>query len=168
MQKMENKYKRFLSLLLALAMVIGLMPMISAHAEEGAVYQAAETAATDLGLPNVGDTAKFVIVSAVTPGREMIANPATLSNGYMGLELAERSDVNAVAAEAIWTITRVDGGYTVSNGDLNVAIKGNHQATLEEGAVVQIKTGNNGTDDWVIYANVDGTDYCLNDHDSFA
>ena len=165
---MENKYKPFLSLLLALAMVIGLMPVISARAEEGAVYQAAETAATDLGIPNVGDAAKFVIVSAVTPGREMVANPATLSNGYMGLELAERSDAAAVAADAIWTITKVEGGYTVSNDGRNVAIKGNHQATLEEDAFVQIKKGNNGTDDWVIYANVGGTDYCLNDHDSFA
>ena len=82
---MENKCKRFLSLLLALIMVIGLMPTISVHAEEGAVYQAAQTAATDLALANVGDSAKFVIVSAVTPGREMIANPKTMSNGYMGL-----------------------------------------------------------------------------------
>ena len=165
---MENKYKRALSLLLALVMVIGLMPVISARAEEGPVYQAADTAATDLSLEAVGDSGMFVIVSAVTPGREMVANPATLSNGYMGLELAERSDAAAVAADAIWTITKVEGGYTVSNDGLNVAIKGNHQATLEEDAVVQIKKGNNGTDDWVIYANVGGTDYCLNDHDSFA
>ena len=35
---MENKCKRFLSLLLALVMVIGLMPMTSAHAEETAFY----------------------------------------------------------------------------------------------------------------------------------
>ncbi len=161
--KMENKCKRFLSLLLALVMVIGLMPVISARAEEGTTWQVAEAAATDLGLSNVGDSAKFVIVSAVTPAREMIANPATLSNGYAGLELATRSG----ADNAIWTITKVDGGYTVSNGGLNVAIKGNHNVTLEADAVVQIKKGNNGTDDWVIYANVGGTDYCLNDHDSF-
>ena len=161
---MEYKCKRFLSLLLALVMVIGLMPVLSAHAEEAPVYQIADTAATDLGLEAVGDSAKFVIVSAVTPTREMIANAATLSNGYAGLELATRSG----ADNAIWTITKVDGGYTVSNGGLNVAIKGNHNATLEADAVVQIKKGNNGTDDWVIYANVDGTDYCLNDHDSFS
>ena len=161
---MEHKCKRFLSLLLALAMVIGLMPMTSVRAEEAAAYQIADTAATDLGLNDVGDSARFVIVSAVTPTREMIANPATLSNGYSGLELAARSG----AENAIWTITRVDGGYTVSNGGLNIAIKGNHNVTLEADAVVQIKKGNNGTDDWVIYANVGGTDYCLNDHDSFA
>ena len=160
---MENKCKRALSLLLALVMVIGLMPLSFAHAEEAPVYQIAEAASTDLGLEAVGDSAKFVIVSAVTPAREMIANPATLSNGYAGLELATRSG----AENAIWTITKVDGGYTVSNGGLNVAIKGNHNATLEADAVVQIKKGNNGTDDWVIYANVGGTDYCLNDHDSF-
>ena len=109
---MEHKCKRFLSLLLALAMVIGLMPMTSVRAEEAAVYQISDTAATDLGLNDVGDSARFVIVSAVTPTREMIANPATLSNGYAGLELAARSG----AENAIWTITRVDGGYTVSNG----------------------------------------------------
>ena len=88
---MEYKCKRFLSLLLALVMVIGLMPVLSAHAEEAPVYQIADTAATDLGLEAVGDSAKFVIVSAVTPTREMIANAATLSNGYAGLELATRS-----------------------------------------------------------------------------
>ena len=166
--KMENKSKRFLSLLLALVMVIGLMPMGHAHAEESAAWQVAETAATDLGLENVGDSAKFVIVSAVTPTREMIANVGTLSNGYVGLELATRSELDAPAANAIWTITKTEDGYTVSNDGLNVAIKGNHNAILEADAVVQIKQGNNGTDDWVIYANVDGTDYCLNDHDSFS
>ena len=51
---MESKSKRFLSLLLALIMVIGLMPTISAQAEEGAAYQASTTAATDLGLDQVG------------------------------------------------------------------------------------------------------------------
>ena len=160
---MENKYKSFLSLLLALAMIIGLMPVISARAEEGAVYQASETAATDLGIPNVGDAAKFVIVSAVTPGREMVAHIGTSSAGYTGFELAQRSDAANVAANAVWTITRVENGYTVSNGGLNVAVKADHQVGLEEGTVVQIQKGNNGTDDWVIHSN----GWCLNDHDSF-
>ena len=145
----------------------GVQTTAETQAEEAVVYQASTTAATDLGLTNVDDSAKFVIVSAVTSTREMVANAKTMNNGYMGLELATRSGVNDVAANAVWTITKVENGYTVSNGDQNVAIKGNHQATLEADAVVQIKKGNNGTDDWVIYANVKGTDYCLNDHDSF-
>ena len=161
---MENKCKHFLSLLLALVMVVGLMPMTSAHAEETAVYQAAETAATDLGLSNVGDSAKFVIVSAVSPGKEMVANIGTSSANYTGFELAQRSAADNVAANAVWTITMVENGYTVSNGGLNVAVKADHQVALEADAVVQIKKGNNGTDDWVIHS--DG--WCLNDHDSFA
>ncbi len=161
---MENKCKRALSLLLALVMVIGLMPMGFAHAEEGPVYQAADTAATDLGLNNVGDSGMFVIVSAVSSGKEMVANIGTNGAGQTGFELAPRSAADNVAANAVWTITMVEGGYTVSNGGLNVAVKADHQVALEENAVVQIKKGNNGTDDWVIYN--DG--WCLNDHDSFA
>ena len=161
---MENKHKRLLSLLLVLALVIALVPMPSARAEESTAWQVATAAATDLGLSNVGDSAKFVIVSAVSPALEMVANVGTNSAGYTGLELAPRSDVNAPAENAIWTITLVDGGYTVSNGGLNVAVNADHQVALEEGAVVQIQKGNNGTDDWVIYS--DG--WCLNDHDSFS
>ena len=161
---MENKCKRALSLLLALVMVIGLMPVISARAEEGPVYQAADTAATDLGLSNVGDSGMFVIVSAVSSGKEMVANIGTNGAGQTGFELAQRSAADNVAANAVWTITMVEGGYTVSNGGLNVAVKADHQVALEADAVVQIKKGNNGTDDWVIYN--DG--WCLNDHDSFA
>ena len=162
--KMESKCKRFLSLLLALVMVIGLMPMGHARAEEAAVYQAAEAAATDLGLNKVGDSGKFVIVSAVSPDKEMVANIGTNGAGQTGFELAPRSAADNVAAAAVWTITMVEGGYTVSNGGRNVAVKADHQVALEEDAVVQIKKGNNGTDDWVIYS--DG--WCLNDHDSFA
>ena len=160
---MENKCKRFLCLLLALVLSIGLMPAGQARAEEVTIFQAADAAATDLGLNQAGDSAKFVIVSAVSPSLEMVANIGTSSAGYTGLELAPRSDANNVAADAIWTITMVEDGYTVSNGGRNVAVKPDHQVALEEGAVVQIKKGNNGTDDWVIYS--DG--WCLNDHDSF-
>ena len=160
---MENKCRRFLSLLLALVMAVSMMPMGHARAEEDTVYQAAETAATDLGLDQVGDSAEFVIVSAVSPSLEMVANIGTSSAGYTGLELAPRSDTDNVAADAVWTITMVENGYTVSNGGLNVAVKADHQVALEADAVVQIKKGNNGTDDWVIYS--DG--WCLNDHDSF-
>ena len=162
--KMENKCKRTLSLLLALVMVIGLMPLSFAHAEEGPVYQAADTAATDLGLEAVGDSAKFVIVSAVSTGKEMVANIGTNGAGQTGFELAPRSAADNVAANAVWTITMVENGYTVSNGGLNVAVKADHQVALEEDAVVQIQKGNNGTDDWVIHS--DG--WCLNDHDSFS
>ena len=161
---MEKKRKRTLSLMLALVMVIGLMPMGYAHAEEGPVYRAADTAAADLGLNNVGDSGKFVIVSAVSPDKEMVANIGTSSNGQTGFELAQRSAADNVAANAVWTITMVEGGYTVSNGGRNVAVKADHQVALEENAVVQIKKGNNGTDDWVIYSG----GWCLNDHDSFA
>ena len=144
--KMENKCKRTLSLLLALVMVIGLMPLSFAHAEEGPVYQAADTAATDLGLEAVGDSAKFVIVSAVSTGKEMVANIGTNGAGQTGFELAPRSAADNVAANAVWTITMVENGYTVSNGGLNVAVKADHQVALEEDAVVQIQKGNNGTD----------------------
>jgi len=161
---MENKCKRILSLLLALVMVIGLMPMGHVRAEEGPVYQAAETAATELGLENAGDSAKFVIVSAVSSDKEMVANIGTNGAGQTGFELAQRSAADNVAANAVWTITKVENGYTVSNGGLNVAVKADHQVALEEDAVVQIKKGNNGTDDWVIYSD----SWCLNDHDSFA
>ena len=104
---MENKCKRFLSLLLALVMVIGLIPMTSARAEETAVYQAAEAAATDLGLSKVGDSAKFVIVSAVSPDKEMVANIGTSSANYTGFELAPRSAANNVAAEAVCPTVRL-------------------------------------------------------------
>ena len=161
---MENKSKRFLSLLLVLVMIMTLVPMGHARAEEGTVWQAAETAATDLGLANVGDSAKFVIVSAVSPSLEMVANVGTSTAGYTGFELAPRSDAANVAANAVWTITKVDSGYTVTaNSGLNVAVKADHQVALEKGAVVQIQKGNNGTDDWVIHSN----GWCLNDHDSF-
>ena len=54
---MENMCKRVLSLLLAMVMVIGLMPMGHARAEEAPVFQIAETASTDLGLEAIGDSA---------------------------------------------------------------------------------------------------------------
>ena len=107
---MENKSMRFLSLLLALVMVIALMPVGHVHAEEGTTYQAADTAATDLGLVNAGDSAMFVITSAVSPSLEMVANIGTSSAGYTGLELAPRSSANDVAANAVWTITKVADG----------------------------------------------------------
>ena len=158
---MEKKSKRFLSLMMALVMVMALLPV--GHAQEAA-GQVAAVPATDLGLANVGDSAKFVIVSAVSPSLEMVANIGTNSNSQTGFELAPRSSANAPAAKAVWTITKVQDGYTVSNGGLNVAVKPDHQVGLEANAVVQIKKGNNGTDDWVIYSG----SWCLNDHDSFA
>ena len=158
---MKKKSKRFLSLMMALVMVMALLPV--GHAQEAAGQVAADPA-TDLGLANVGDSAKFVIVSAVSPTLEMVANIGTSSTGQTGFELAPRSSANAPAANAVWTITKVQDGYTVSNGGLNVAVKPDHQVGLEADAVVQIKKGNNGTDDWVIYSG----SWCLNDHDSFA
>ena len=156
---MEKTCKNFLCLLLALVMVIGLMPVSQARAE-AAAWQVASAAATDLGLDNVGDSAKFVIVSAVSPNLEMVANIGTNGAGQTGFELAPRTG----AENAVWTITKVENGYTVSNGGLNVAIMPDHQVALEADAVVQIKKGNNGTDDWVIYNG----SWCLNDHDSFS
>ena len=81
---MKNNRKRFLSLLLVLVMVIALMPAGHVHAAS----QVATAAATDLGLANVGDSAKFVIVSAVSPSLEMVANVGTNGSGQTGFELA--------------------------------------------------------------------------------
>ena len=95
---MKNNRKRFLSLLLVLVMVIALMPAAHVHAAS----QVAAAAATDLGLANVGDSAKFVIVSAVSPSLEMVANVGTNGSGQTGFELAFEEHLHGIDG------TRVD------------------------------------------------------------
>ena len=173
---MENKSMRFLSLLLALVMVISLMPVGHIHAEEGGLIKVpAAEAATELGLENIGDSAEFVIATGRKDRavKTMIGN-AVSGGGKSGVELInDTPDVITFedAPAAFWTITKVEGGYTISvDGTNSVQINGNNNATLAEGAVVQIRVSENGsygTGYFEIFNSIDGTNYFLNYFDSF-
>jgi len=177
---MENKCKRFLSLLLALVMVIGLMPVGHAHAEEAVGVKVAESEpCSDLGLVNVGDSAEFVLVTGQTDRTAAIlnANHVTSQDGNKtGLELLNVSvgDLDSEAyPDAFWTITKVEGGYTIGRNGKFVVVESNNHVNFVDEATIQIQVSTNasyGTGYWEIfnpYTDQSDPQYYLNYFDSF-
>ena len=176
---MKHNAKRFLSLLLALVMVIGLMPMGHVHAEEAdgsQVLIAARTPVTNLDdIENIEEGVQFVIATGRKDRavKTMVGN-AVSGSDKSGIELindAPGAVDSETHANAFWTITKVEGGYTISaDGATNVQIEGNNYAVLAADAVVQIRVSENGeygSGYFEIYATINGTNYYLNYFDSF-
>ena len=179
-KQMENKWKRFLSLLLALVMVIGLMPVGHAHAEEeaAAIKKAdAEPFSGDLGLA-VGESMEVVIVGGKAQGRTQgVLNDSnngqhvTSQDGNKtGIELLNVpvGNINSVDyPNAFWTITRVDeSNYTLGRNGKYVKVLNNNYVELVEENNIQIRPSTNGSysEYWEILN--DGPHY-LNYFDSF-
>ena len=174
---MENKFKRFLSLLLALVMVIGMMPMGHVHAAESDsdALVAAYAPVTDLSdIDDVGESAKYVIAAGRTDSgygiKTMIGN-AVSDDSKSGLELITTlpADVDSENyPSAFWTITKVEDGYTISvDGTNNIKVNSNNSTTLEADAVVQIRvseTSGYGTGYFEIH---NGNNVFLNYFNSF-
>ena len=177
---MENKWKRFLSLLLALVMVIGLMPVGHVHAEEeAAAIKKADAApfSGDLGLA-VGESMEVVIVGGKAQGRTQgVLNDSnngqhvTSQDGNKtGIELLNVPVGNINSFDypnAFWTITRVDeSNYTLGRNGKYVKVLNNNYVELVEENNIQIRPSTNDSysDYWEILN--DGPHY-LNYFDSF-
>jgi hypothetical protein len=139
---MENKCKRFLSLLLALVMVIGLMPTGHVHAEENAInLVVGDTHSITIdgdysSLNGSGDevvsvNAEFIpeltahTVSNTTTDATLESGKYVLQNTRVSKFLEGTSEggklwlaAKLITTAEIWTITKVDDGYTMkaSNG----------------------------------------------------
>lgn len=132
-QQMKHNFKRFLSLLLALVMVLGMMPMGHARAASA---------------PESGKT--YLIVN--TRSGKLLTNQNTDGNNGLLLD----GTLDDIANATIWTIEGSDGVYTVKDSAGNYLKVSNENATASsESATVSI--GVNGST-WTI--NYDG--YYLN------
>ena len=156
---MENKCKRFLSLLLALVMVLGMFPMGHAHAEAvvdgNTITMEINDTHTISVAGNYADVTGDAIVdveAVVDEGSYNLCNhtPSTeiedgkyvlyntrankvLTNTPSGNRLAFVEGINANNPAMVWTITASGEGYTIQDSnDKYLAIPGDGKAELVE------------------------------------
>ena len=103
---MENNFKRFLSLLLALVMVITLMPLGHVHAEGETVKVLGEK------VTSVEADVQYVICLAGT--MNAVTNEQG-SNGWGTHTLATANCSGQIQAKSIWTLETADGGFKLKN-----------------------------------------------------
>ena len=126
---MENKFKRFLSLLLALAMVIGLMPVGHAHAEEETFPMITEKVA------EVEENASYVI----TLHGNMQALTNEQGSGAWGTHtLATAACGKMAEARNLWTLESAEGGYKLKNANGYLNISRNTAALNETGHIFEL------------------------------
>ena len=129
---MENKFKRFLSLLVALVMVIGMMPMGHVHAEGETV--------NILSKPVTEVQADVEYELFFNGNRGVYAGTAT-RGGYTGLDSGGISTTEIQGnARYIWTLKAVEeGGYRIYNANQQKYIKIAHDtASLVDEAEANI------------------------------
>ena len=179
---MKSNCKRFLSLLLALVMIFGMVPVGHVHAEEAELIKVAEAEpfSHDLGLVNVGDSVEVIVVTG-----EKTRTPGVLNDGNNGQHVTSQ-DGNKTGIELLnvgigninsndhpnvfWTITKVEGGYTLGRNGKYVAVKNNDHVELVENSIIQIRPSTNGdyAGYWEIYnTDENGGYHYLNYFDSF-
>lgn len=176
---MENTCKRFLSLLLVLVMVIGLMPVISVHAEENVIDLAVgdtheitvDGDHSDLdgtGNETVGIKAAFApqmtgraaaLASGIEEGAQYILVNTRLWKAleYTTSENSRLFCRETVANAPAWTIKAVEGvdnGYTAQTTD-GAYLQINSNGTTGTSADPQNLeiTRVDGTDTWVLKQN---------------
>ena len=136
---MENNLKRFLSLLLALVMVIGLMPVGHAHAEEQTYLKIAEQVA------EVEANASYVICLHGT--KNALTNQQ--GSGAWGTHtLATAACGDFAEAQNLWTLETAEGGYKLKNAGGYLNIERNAANVNETGHIFELVY--HGNDGWAI------------------
>ena len=126
---MGNKFNRFLSLLLALVMVIGLMPVGHVHAEEETFLMITEKVA------EVEENASYVI----TLHGNMQALTNEQGSGAWGTHtLATVSCGKMAEAKNLWTLESAEGGYKLKNANGYLNISRNTAALNETGHIFEL------------------------------
>ena len=147
---MKHNAKRFLSLLLALVMVIGLMPMSHAHAEEETYLKISEQ------VTSVEENATYVIALAGT--RKALTNGDGRTDwGHHTMLL---SDFGTFAnATNLWTLEPAEGGFKLKNANGYLAISRNAGSLDEDGHVFELvyQEGQG----WTI-KSLESNEYCNN------
>ena len=150
MEQMKHNAKRFLSLLLALVMVIGLMPMSHAHAEEETYLKISEQ------VTSVEENATYVIALAGT--RKALTNGDGRTDwGHHTMLL---SDFGTFAnATNLWTLEPAEGGFKLKNANGYLTISRNAGSLNETGHVFElVYIEGQG---WTI-KSLDSNEYCNN------
>ena len=126
---MKHNSKRFLSLLLALVMVIGLMPMSHAHAEDATLQMISEQ------VTSVEENANYVIALAGTK-KALTNGDGRTDWGHHTMLL---SDFGVCAdATNLWTLEPAEGGFKLKNANGYLAISRNAGSLDEDGHVFEL------------------------------
>ena len=147
---MKHNAKRFLSLLLALVMVIGLMPMSHAHAEGETFHTIVEK------VTEVEADAVYVICIAGT--KNALSNQQ--GSGAWGTHTLATGACDKIADERImWTLESAEGGFKLKNANGYLTISRNAGSLNETGHVFElVYIEGQG---WTI-KSLDSNDYCNN------
>ena len=126
---MKHNAKRFLSLLLALVMVIGLMPMSHAHAEGETFHTIVEK------VTEVEADAVYVICIAGT--KNALSNQQ--GSGAWGTHTLATGACDKIADERIlWTLESAEGGYKIKNVNGYLNISRNSASLNETGHIFEL------------------------------
>ena len=151
---MENNFKRFLSLLLAFVMVLGMFPMTHAHAEEETYIAIGEK------VTSVEANATYVICLHGT----MNAMSNQQGSGAWGTHTLATGACDKLAdARILWTLEPAEGGYKLKNASGYLNISRNSASLNETGHVFDLV--NNGAEGWAI-TSLDTNEYGNNLGDS--
>ena len=126
---MENKFKRFLSLLLAFVMVVGLMPMGHVHAEGEIIKSLGEK------VTSVEAGIDYAICIAGT------INALTNEQGSTSWgthTLATATVSGEIQDKSIWTLETAEGGFKVKNANGYLNISRNTASLNETGHVFEL------------------------------
>ena len=147
---MKHNAKRFLSLLLALVMVIGLMPMSHAHAEEETYLKISEK------VTSVEENATYVIALAGTK-KALTNGDGRTDWGHHTMLL---SDFGTFAnATNLWTLEPAEGGFKLKNANGYLTINTNAGSLNETGHVFELVCIEG--QGWTI-KSLDSKEYCNN------
>ena len=129
MEQMKHNSKRFLSLLLALVMVIGLMPISHAHAEENTLQMISEQ------VTSVEENATYVI--ALSGTKKALTNGDGRTDwGHHTMLL---SDFGVCAdATNLWTLEPAEGCFKLKNASGYLTISRNAGSLDETGHVFEL------------------------------
>ena len=147
---MKHNSKRFLSLLLALVMVIGLMPMSHVHAEDATLQMISEQ------VTSVEENATYVIALAGTT-KALTNGDGRTDWGHHTMLL---SDFGVCAdATNLWTLESAEGGFKLKNANGYLAISRNAGSLDENGHVFELvyQEGQG----WTI-KSLESNEYCNN------
>ena len=154
MEHMKHNATRFLSLLLALVMVIGLMPVSHVHAEETAFPKVGEK------VSEVAADATYVIT---IHGTMNALTTAQGSGAWSTHTLATSGCGEYAAANMLWTLESVEGGWKIKSESGYLLINRNAANVDETGHTFELV--NHGDDGWAI-KSLDSNEYGNNLGDS--
>lgn len=137
---MENKFKRFLSLLLALVMVLGMMPMGQAKAEEGETFS---LISEKVSLVKDGGTYVICLAGSM----KAMTNERGAQDWNTHTLATAMCQNRAAEAKNMWTLEAVQGGYKIKNGDKYLEVNRNIAKLTDNGHVFALVHTNAG---WTI------------------